>query len=162
MEAVEELVLSREARDCVAAHARGVYPDEAVGLLGGTAGGKVAYVAPLPNLAAGGAFLADPRAQFEAERAFLRLELVALAAYHSHPDGTPTLSRSDRVLAHPSLIQLVVAIGGEGRVDMRAYQVAGSVREVPLRVEDSSGDVAVERDEPRQERRPEVVPNSDA
>jgi [CysO sulfur-carrier protein]-S-L-cysteine hydrolase len=134
IDVVEKLVLSREAWERVVDHARAAYPDEAVGMLGGTADGRVAYVVPLPNLAAGGAFLADPRAQFEAERTFAKLEVMALGAYHSHPGGTPTLSRSDRVLAHPSLIQLVVGLGRGGRVDMRAYRVAGGVSEVPLEI----------------------------
>jgi proteasome lid subunit RPN8/RPN11 len=132
---VEELVLSREAWGRVVRHARAVYPDEAVGVLGGTAHGRVTSVAPLPNLARRGAFLADPRAQFEAERGFAQLQLMAVAAYHSHPDGTPTLSQSDRVLAQPSLIQLVVAVGRRGRLDMRAYHVASGVREVPVQIE---------------------------
>jgi len=126
MRPVEELVLPREARDRVIAHSRAVYPAESVGLLGGDIDGVVARVAPLANLALRGSFIADPRAQFEAERAFARDGLVPLAVYHSHPGGTATLSPSDRALARPKLVQLVVAVGRDGRVDMRAYRVAGT------------------------------------
>lgn len=133
---MEELVLSRQAWECVAAHVRRAYPHEAVGLLGGRRDGRVSQAASLPNLAGERAFLADPRAQFEAERAFRRRHLVPLAAYHSHPDGTPTMSPADRALAHPSLLQLVVAISGAGCVDVRAYQPTGRMSEVPLRIGD--------------------------
>lgn len=140
-EAVGQLLLSREAWERVGGHARAADPEEAVGMLGGTAEGRVALVAPLPNLATGDAFLADPRAQFEVERAFLRLEVIPLAVYHSHPGGTATLSPADRVLARASLVQLVVGLGRDGRTDMRAYKVAPGVREVPLWIEGVGGRV---------------------
>jgi [CysO sulfur-carrier protein]-S-L-cysteine hydrolase len=132
---VAELRLSRRAWESVAEHVRAAVPDEAVGILAGTSDGRVAYVARLPNLAAGGAYVADPRAQFEAERTFSRLGLIPLAAYHSHPGGTPTLSSADRMLANPSLVQLVVAVDRKGRIEMCAYRVAAVPRQVPVRVE---------------------------
>ncbi len=138
MEAVCELRLSRRVWERIVEHARAANPREAVGILGGTGDGRVAHVAPLPNLAADGAFLADPRAQFEAERALSRLELIPLAAYHSHPGGTPTLSHADRLLANRSLVQLVVALDRAGRVDMRAYRIGPGVREVPVQVDDTA------------------------
>jgi proteasome lid subunit RPN8/RPN11 len=135
MEARRRLSLSPAARDSIVEHALAVAPAEAVGLLGGTHDGRVSYVAPLPNLARDGAFLADPRAQFLAQRRFAELDLVAVAAYHSHPGGTPTLSAADRALAHPGLLQLIVGIHARGHVDMRAYEVGERVREVPVRIE---------------------------
>jgi len=54
------LVLSRAALDRMSEHIRAVESDEAVGMLGGTPDGRVMHVAPLPNLASAGAFLADP------------------------------------------------------------------------------------------------------
>jgi proteasome lid subunit RPN8/RPN11 len=136
MEAVSELQLSRTVWERIVEHVRAAEPYEAVGILAGTKDGRVAHVAPLPNLAAAGGFLADPRAQFEAERALSRLELIPLAAYHSHPRGTPTLSHADRLLANRSLVQLVVALDRAGRVDMRAYRIGADLREVPLQIDD--------------------------
>ncbi len=136
METVPELHLSRTVWERIVEHVRATDPHEAVGILGGTQDGHVAHVAPLPNLAAAGGFLADPRAQFEAERALARLELIPLAAYHSHPRGTPTLSHTDRVLANRALIQLVVALDHAGRVDMRAYRIGADQHVVPLQIDD--------------------------
>jgi proteasome lid subunit RPN8/RPN11 len=130
-----QLVLSSAAWDSIAERVRAADPDEAVGLLGGTTDGRVTHVAPLPNLVGGAAFLADPRAQFEAERACADLRLTPLAAYHSHPRGTPTLSQADKAFAHPRLPQLVVALSREGDLDARAYRVAGGVSEVSLSIE---------------------------
>jgi proteasome lid subunit RPN8/RPN11 len=98
------------------------------------ADGRVAYVAPLPNLAAHGAFLADPRAQFEAERTLARLKLIPVAVYHSHPGGTPTLSDADLAFARPGLLQLVIGLGPTDTVQMRAYHVSTGTREVPLMI----------------------------
>jgi proteasome lid subunit RPN8/RPN11 len=134
MKALRQLMLSAEVWECIARHARAAYPDEAIGLLGGTPDGQVTFVAPLPNLAAELTFLADPRAQFEAERDIRHLELIPIAVYHSHPGGTPTLSRADRLLARRSLLHLVIGVGRDGHVVMRAYQAAGPVRQVPVRV----------------------------
>jgi proteasome lid subunit RPN8/RPN11 len=126
------LLLSQQDWQTILAHARSAEPREAVGLLGGTADGQVAQVAPLPNIAQGGAFFADPRAQYEAERGFSRLGLIPLAAYHSHPGGTATLSVPDQRLANRSLLQLVLAIGADGHIDARAYRVADAVEQVEL------------------------------
>jgi proteasome lid subunit RPN8/RPN11 len=128
------LLLSQHAWQTILAHARSADPDEAVGLLGGTANGRVTRVAPLPNIASHGAFFADPRAQFEAERSFSRLGLIPLAAYHSHPGGTATLSAPDQRLANRSLAQLVVALGEDQSVEMRAYRVADTVHEVEFEI----------------------------
>jgi proteasome lid subunit RPN8/RPN11 len=135
MEPVAGLQLSQTVWERLVEHVRAADPDEAVGILAGAADGHVTHVAPLPNLAAAGGFLADPYAQFEAERALSRLGRIPLAVYHSHPRGTPTLSPADRLLAKRSLIQLVVALDRTGRVEMRAYRIAADVHEVPLHID---------------------------
>ena len=128
------LLLSQQDWQTILAHARTAEPREAVGLLGGTADGQVTQVAPLPNMASRGAFFADPRAQYEAERGFSRLGLIPLAAYHSHPGGTATLSAPDQRLANRSLLQLVLAIGGDGSIDVRVYRVTDAVEQVELEI----------------------------
>jgi proteasome lid subunit RPN8/RPN11 len=120
----EKLILTVEVHDRVVAHVRAALPHEAVGLLGGDAAGRAVAVFPLPNLAGRRAFLADPRAQYEAERELQRRKMPLLAVYHSHPDGTATLSSMDRHLASRRVaLQLVVAVGGppQYEVVMRAY-----------------------------------------
>lgn len=142
---IGRVLLPHEAWRRIVDHAAAVLPREAVGLLGGTADGSVSYVAPLPNLAADGAFLADPRSQFEAERTLARLELIPVAVYHSHPGGTPTLSVADLEFARSALLQLVVGIGPRDEVEMRAYRVDGGPREVPLMIEAGDGHALASR-----------------
>jgi proteasome lid subunit RPN8/RPN11 len=109
----DEFILTNEAHARVVAHVRAAFPHEAVGMLGGDPAGRVVEVFPLANLSGPGGFLADLRAQYEAERELQRRRMPLLAVYHSHPGGTPTLSPTDRQLArHVSAFQLVVAVGG--------------------------------------------------
>jgi [CysO sulfur-carrier protein]-S-L-cysteine hydrolase len=108
-------------------HVRSVFPQEAVGLLGGT-GSSVAQVLPLPNIARPGMFLADPRAQFLAERSLRDAGLTPVGIYHSHPKGGAQLSPADRIVAQlrPSVIHVVVALASPTDVcEIRAFEMRG-------------------------------------
>lgn len=112
---------------------------EAVGLLGGCADGQVTVALPLPNLAGFRASLADPLAQFEAERTLRRAGLAVLGVYHSHPGGGPHLSAADRLFAaRRAEAYVVIAAAHPHRpgAEMRAYRVRrGRLIEITLRVE---------------------------
>jgi [CysO sulfur-carrier protein]-S-L-cysteine hydrolase len=75
-------------------HSRKALPDEAVGLLAGTTG-RITAAIPLPNIGPRGEFLADPHAQYMAERRIQREGMQLLAIYHSHPAGGTQLSPLD-------------------------------------------------------------------
>jgi proteasome lid subunit RPN8/RPN11 len=133
------LVLSVEQQQEMMEHARQSLPDEAVGLLGGLLLGSTAEVKrvfPLPNLLGSRAFLADPYAQYQAERLLAEEDIVPLAVYHSHPGGGVQLSPTDHAFAvRRPLLQVVIALAREGLVDeMRAYQVRDDLTatEIPL------------------------------
>lgn len=134
------LVLSPEARRRILRHARAALPAEAVGILGGRPDdGRAVAAVPLPNLAGSRpAFLADPRAQYEAEKGLRRLGLAVLAVYHSHPGGGATLSPTDQAFAaRLPLAQVVIALARPRppREEVRAYRVEGGrTLEVELRV----------------------------
>jgi [CysO sulfur-carrier protein]-S-L-cysteine hydrolase len=112
---------------------------EAVGVLGGYASGRVMVAIPLPNLAGPKAFLADPLAQFQAERTLRQAGLTLLSIYHSHPGGGVQLSEVDRAfVAHWSIVHVVIALARWHRPDeeMRAYRVnQGTVVDVEIRIE---------------------------
>jgi proteasome lid subunit RPN8/RPN11 len=92
-------------------HSRAVLPAEAVGLLGGPEPGYATYSIPLPNLAGQHVFLADPFAQFKAERQLAQQALHLLAVYHSHPGGGAQLSPMDLMFARRrSCLQIVIAL----------------------------------------------------
>lgn len=112
---------------------------EAVGILGGDACGRVTVAIPLPNLAGPKVFLADPLAQFQAERALRQAGLTLLCIYHSHPGGGVQLSEVDRAFAaHRSIAHMVIALARRHRPgeEMRAYRVnQNTIVEVEIRIE---------------------------
>ncbi|HEX7974019.1 MAG TPA: M67 family metallopeptidase [Anaerolineales bacterium] len=135
----EALFLSPALQQRILDHAREALPMEAVGLLGGQPNGWVERVIPLPNLAGSKTFIADPFAQFQAEKALKQAGLALLAVYHSHPGGGAQLSDADRLLASPkATIQVVIALArphlpGE---EIRAYRMQdGQTIEVQVRPE---------------------------
>ncbi len=91
-------------------HAHAALPGEAVGILGGR-DARAEIAIALPNVAQGRAFLADPRAQFHAERKLHEMGLQLIAVYHSHPDGGLALSESDLTFARKrSCVQVVIVL----------------------------------------------------
>jgi proteasome lid subunit RPN8/RPN11 len=134
----QALSLPCDTHRCMLDHAREALPMEAVGILGGHPSGHVSQAIPLPNLAGPRAFLADPRAQYEAERRLRSLGLALLAIYHSHPGGGTQLSPADRAFAiHLPVVHIVIALAQlrQPREQIRAYRVKeGAILEVKLRV----------------------------
>lgn len=138
------LQLPRSLYDELFRHAREAMPAEAVGVIGGTA--RAARLAiPLPNVAGPAtgsrAFLADPRAQFLAERRLTAAGLRITAIYHSHPGGGAVLSAADRDLAAswPGVLHVVVAVDRPGgRPDeIRAYRPGPPPSEVGIALLDT-------------------------
>lgn len=138
------LTLTKALYEELIQHAREAIPAEAVGLLAGTT--TAARIAiPLPNVtgtvASSRTFLADPRAQFLAERRLRAAGLRITAIYHSHPGGGPILSAADQALAArwPTVLQLVIAVARPaGRSDeIRAYHASRPEVEVGITLLDS-------------------------
>ena len=123
---MEIIRLTSAVHGVIIHHARTMLPAEAVGMLGGDLLGRATLSIPLPNRAGQKAFLADPFAQFQAERQLAHLGLQVIAVYHSHPGGGAQLSELDLIFARRrACIQLVIALGrphllGE---ELRAYRV---------------------------------------
>jgi proteasome lid subunit RPN8/RPN11 len=110
------------------AHARAALPDEAVGLLVGSTGRPTAAI-PLPNIAPRGEFLADPHAQYLAERSLRRDGAQLLAIYHSHPAGGTQLSPLDvKFGGERSCLHVVIALdpARPGDESVAAYAIHGT------------------------------------
>jgi len=134
---ITRLLIPAPLYDQMIAHATRGLPREVVGLLGGSLDGQVARVCPLRNIAGSKAFFADPYAQYQAERALRDSNLVTLAIYHSHPEGSATLSPDDLAFARPHLLQLVIAVRQMPFLtsETRAYQIVNTgLVEVPVLV----------------------------
>ena len=103
--------LSKDIHREIMSHVHQALPDEAVGLLGGDRDGNITMVRPLRNLAGVGAFFADPRSQFKAEKAIQQEDQFVVAAYHSHPGGGLIPSQSDIYFAGlKPMIHVIVAV----------------------------------------------------
>lgn len=140
MQGVTCLTLSAELHNQILWHARRSRPKEAVGLLGGRAGGRVTLALPLPNVAVGDTqFIADPFAQFCALRRIESEGLHLLAIYHSHPGGGVEPSENDLEYARGwSCAHVIVAVGTQGQSGerLRAFRCAetGSIDEVGIEI----------------------------
>jgi proteasome lid subunit RPN8/RPN11 len=133
-----ELLIPAAIWQAMLRHARDTLPAEAVGLLGGPPDGPVAQLLPLENLAGTRAFLADPWAQFQAERKLRAAELSPVAIYHSHPGGGSDPSTLDLVFAlRWSIVHIIIALARPFPPveQVKAYRLDDrTINEVRLRV----------------------------
>jgi len=129
-------------RDAIVGHCRRELPNEACGLLGGTAG-RVESVHPVRNvLASPVRFAMDPLEQLRALEAIGRAGRGVVGIYHSHPGGPAGMSETDREEAcwpgtsapnYPEAVHLIVSLRDPLSPVLRAYApAAGDFVEVPI------------------------------
>jgi desampylase len=113
-------------------HAAEAWPEECCGLLIGR-GDRIETVMRTRNAAEDRArrFLVDPADHFEAIRAARADGLTIVGAYHSHPDGEPVPSPTDRrdAFEDPAFIHLIVrpaSADRPGPATAAAYRLTGS------------------------------------
>jgi proteasome lid subunit RPN8/RPN11 len=135
MSHLTELAIAEDVLEGIIARAKHNRHSEIVGMLAGALGGVAVKDFELPNVLDGPAdFLADPYAQFLAERAIALEGSTVLALYHSHPLGDATFSDIDaRFAAGWDCPHLVVGLSPA--VEYKAYAVhsSGRVVQVPVR-----------------------------
>ena len=110
-----DLLVTRKLVDALLAEARAAVPDEACGLLFGTADSVCAWraaanVHPAPQTR----FEIDPQALVAAHRAMRGGGPALVGYYHSHPTGRAVPSEIDHAMAAPD--GMIWAIVGESRV----------------------------------------------
>jgi proteasome lid subunit RPN8/RPN11 len=111
------LRISRALLEQTLSHLRLEAPNEGVGLWVGH-GGRVERIVPLPNLHEQplSAYNADPQALIGALRGLEREGLELVAIYHSHPQGPPRPSQTDRSRAFWRVPYVIFALEtGEAR-----------------------------------------------
>jgi proteasome lid subunit RPN8/RPN11 len=96
------LHLPKPLADAIVAAAASAYPDEACGLIEGEVcaeGWRAHAVHDAANLAEDPSrhFVVDPSAQFALLRRLRHSEYAIIGCFHSHPDGAPVPSESDRL-----------------------------------------------------------------
>ena len=129
-------------RDAIVGHCRRELPNEACGLLGGTAG-RVESVHPVRNvLASPVRFAMDPLEQLRALEAIGRAGRGVVGIYHSHPGGPAAMSQVDLAAArwpgtaepsYPGAVQVIVSLRDSLAPVLRGYAPsAGRFVEVPV------------------------------
>jgi proteasome lid subunit RPN8/RPN11 len=107
-------------------HARGAFPAECCGLLGGNAAGRVRTVYKLRNVARDPLFAyeAAPEELFAAQKSMRERGEQLLAIYHSHPrSADPLPSESDvRLAYYPSATYLIIGLSGK-EPSLRAFRI---------------------------------------
>ncbi len=92
--------------------ARTAFPREAVGLLAGPQPGTAIEAVTLRNSATDSRqFSVEPWDLFVAEKRVMQMGLQVVGTYHTHPQGTPTLSTEDlRWLSRWDCAHVVIAL----------------------------------------------------
>lgn len=147
----QRVELTERVAAALRAAVRAAGPREMVMLLGGQRRGTTAAVLaalPLPN-AAGGAdrFAVDSPAFLRAEHELRRRGHAWLGFAHSHPNGAPLPSTTDRRELWRDCVQLILAPQDDRSIALRAFVLgADDLRSLPLSVVDRStpGDSAAQ------------------
>jgi len=117
------MILSQDLLDQITAHASACLPEEACGLIGGTADRAVIALPITNELHSPVRFRMDPLEQLQA---FLRFEsegLDLLAIYHSHPNGPPHPSPTDIAeFLYPGALYLILS-PGSSRWQVREFEI---------------------------------------
>lgn len=104
------LTFAQNKFDEMLAFAWSAYPQEAVGLVGGTRG-IVRGVYQLENIAPFRTFFAEPYSQYLAMKSMKAAGQELMATFHSHPEGAPKLSEEDkRFVFEVSPIAIVISL----------------------------------------------------
>ncbi len=134
---MKPLYLTQRQLDEIVAHAQGLAPEEACGLLGGV-GGRVLGVYPVENaLHSPLAYSMEPQAQVETMMLIEELGWDLLGIFHSHPAGPAIPSQTDvRQAYYPESLTVILAPGRDRAWQARAFRIdEGRVEEAQVVIE---------------------------
>jgi [CysO sulfur-carrier protein]-S-L-cysteine hydrolase len=133
---MRQLTLRNEHRQAMLDHVRGLWPEEACGLLAGLSG-QVKRVYLIENVRHSRTdYFMDPNQQV---KAMLEIEVAGwevCSIFHSHPAGRPQPSQTDIDRAYyPDAVYIILAPADGPQWAMRGFAItAGQVREVPIEI----------------------------
>jgi proteasome lid subunit RPN8/RPN11 len=141
---IRALKITAVQRDTLSAAARAAFPHEVCGLLIGAGEGTVVLsdLMVTPNIAADPArrFEIDPQVQFETLRRLRGTAQRIVGHFHSHPNGTATLSAHDLAVAYdPDAIWVVIPVTAGAVGDARAFVCPTSDKAEPIPIIDGEG-----------------------
>lgn len=121
--------LAPALRDAIIVHCIEALPNEGCGLLlGRREGAAAAVIEALPSdnsRASPDRYEIEPEAVLDADRRARAAGLLLLGAWHSHPDGAPVPSATDRAEAWPDWCYLIVGLADLQRPELRAWRLLG-------------------------------------
>jgi len=126
------LFLPADLAEAIRRHLERAYPEEAAGLLLGTADGadkrRVVRALPVDNRWEGSdrvrRYTIDPRDLMRAEDEANRDGLTVIGIFHSHPDHPPRPSTFDLEQGLPFYTYLITRVDGGSAVETRAWRLA--------------------------------------
>lgn len=122
--------------DNMIAHARGGFPLEVCGILGGV-GESVLEIYRMTNTDASNEhFMMDPKEQFAVIKDLRAKGLVMLAIYHSHPETPARPSEEDIKLAlTPDVSYLIISLADAAMPEIKSYKISsGNVQIETIKV----------------------------
>ena len=121
--------LSPALRDIIVAHCRRALPNEGCGLLLGHRHDEQAVIAevlPARNIRdSSQRYEIEPEVVLAADRRARAAGQLLLGAWHSHPDGAPVPSTTDRAEAWPDWCCLIVGLADPAHPELRAWRLLG-------------------------------------
>jgi proteasome lid subunit RPN8/RPN11 len=121
------------------------YPSECCGLIEGTDcgdGWQVRALHETANVAEDKTrhFTIDPQRQFDLLRALRGMQTRIIGCFHSHPDGNPEPSATDRAHAYePDFLWLIAGGSPHSGFTLNAYHFREETGFVPIRMQDDDG-----------------------
>ena len=140
------LTIGRGILDAIVAHARRDHPDEACGIVAGTAGSDApTRHVPMDNADRSMTFFRfDPGEQLRVWREMDDRDEEPIVIYHSHTATEPYPSRTDvEIAGYPEAHYLLVSTRDPETVEIRSFRIVDKrVTEEPVRIVDASVDPA--------------------
>lgn len=117
------------------------YPNECCGLIEGADAAKglrATAIHESPNIAEDPRrrFLIDPQVQFDLMRRLRGADTRIIGCFHSHPDGEPKPSATDRAEAYESDFVYLIAGGSPDVFTLKAYLFTDALGFTPLTISD--------------------------
>jgi proteasome lid subunit RPN8/RPN11 len=115
------------------------YPNECCGLIEGSDaddGWRASAIHEAQNIADDKArrFLIDPKLQFDLMRRLRESQARMIGCFHSHPDGRPEPSATDRVEAYEDGFVYLIAAGAPDVFTLKAYVFTTAAGFAPIAI----------------------------
>jgi proteasome lid subunit RPN8/RPN11 len=122
------LKIPKAIHDDLIAHARGGFPLEVCGILGGDSDTVSTMYRMVNTDASNEHFMMEPREQFAVIKDLRAKGLAMLAIYHSHPESPARPSDEDiRLALTPDVSYVIISLADAAVPDIKACKISGGI-----------------------------------